>query len=110
MKLQRFLRFSFLLLASLALFGANSLAGDTDRLFERLRNTGEKYDVAGTVCEQAAKLDFELKYPAPKYQVVTGIGYSRGGETLGELDVVVFDTLTHRVTVAKVNFKALQNL
>jgi hypothetical protein len=83
----------------LGLLSLRSFAGDTNSLFEQLRNTAEKYEVAGTVCEQAARLDFEKKYPSPRYSVKTGIAYTRGHDTIGELDVVVFDTNNRSVVI-----------
>lgn len=65
------------------------------QVFEVLRNSGEKYEVVGTICEQVAKLKMQEAYPAPRYSVITGIAYNTGGSTVGELDVVVFETSTN---------------
>jgi len=82
------------------LMAVTAQAGDIRPLFQALHDSGEKYEIVGTVCEQVAKLMFEKTYPAPAHKVITGIAYGqRGGRTIGELDVVVFDTRTQKAMI-----------
>lgn len=64
--------------------------------FDALKNTGRDFEPTGAICEEVARLRFAEKYPQPEYTVVTGIQYMDGktGNTLGELDLVVFDNAT----------------
>lgn len=73
---------------------ANAFVAPLPQVFEALRSSGEKYEIVGTVCEQVAKLKMEESFPAPRYSVLTGIAYNIGPETVGELDVVVFENST----------------
>lgn len=74
-------------------------AGD---IFEQLKNSGEKYEIVGTICEQVARLDLQREYPAPRYVVETGISYGNASRTIGELDVIVFDSSEKAVLVGEV--------
>lgn len=80
----------------LILFVVNAFAGLGED-FRDLKNSGSNYEVIGTVCEEVARLRFQEEFPAPKYGVVTGVEYGDGNRTIGELDVVVFDSMTNRV-------------
>ncbi len=60
-------------------------------LFEALRDSGEKYFIVGTVCEQVAKLEMEETYKTPQYTVITGVQYGTKKRVVGELDVIVFE-------------------
>ncbi|MDG0815192.1 hypothetical protein [Bdellovibrio svalbardensis] len=80
------MKYFFLLL----LTASAAQAKDIQPLFEALRDSGEKYSVVGTVCEQVAKLDMQQIYPAPQYTVITGIQYGTKKRVIGELDVIVF--------------------
>lgn len=81
-----------------------SFAGNIQSLLKELENTHEKYEVTGTVCEQAARVMLAQYYPEPNYEILTGIEYSDYiGHVLGELDVVVFDHNTQKaILVAEV--------
>jgi len=68
-------------------------------VFQQLKSTSEKYQIKGTVCEQVARLELEQQYPAEEYSVENGIAYTRNGETLGELDVVVFRKSDHKAVL-----------
>lgn len=85
-----------------SLFAAPAFGNSVGDLVERLRDTGEKYEIVGTICEQAAKLDMEREYPAPRYRVETGISYGNWDRTVGELDVVVFDSDDAAVFIGEV--------
>lgn len=65
------MKFLFLLLLS----ASTAHAKDIQPLFEALRDSGEKYFIVGTVCEQVAKLNMQQIYKAPEYTVITGIQY-----------------------------------
>lgn len=71
-------------------------ATSIDDTFEQLRDSGEKYQIVGTVCEQVARLEMQIQYPAPQYDVLTGIAYRAGDKTIGELDVIVFESATQK--------------
>lgn len=64
--------------------------------FSALRDSGAKYEVIGTVCEQVARLRMMIEFPPPQYTVVTGIAYGDGHRTIGELDVIVFEGKNQR--------------
>ncbi len=86
------LSLAFLIFSNLAFAG---LAED----YEQIKNHGRNLEPIGTICEEIAQLRFAEKYPAPDYKVVTGIEYSDNERTLGELDVVVFNSKTNIVDV-----------
>ncbi|MFV8257224.1 hypothetical protein ACNQKP_05445 [Bdellovibrio bacteriovorus] len=77
-------------LLSTLLSVSTAQAKDIRPLFEALADSGARYEIVGTVCEQVAKLNLEQDYPAPDYYVVTGIYYGNKKHVIGELDVVVF--------------------
>jgi hypothetical protein len=91
------------------LFSLSAQAADLQTPFERLKDSGEKYEVTGTVCEQVAKIELERSYSKPAYLVTTGIAYADNRRVLGELDVIVFDRASRNaVLVGEV--KCWQNL
>lgn len=56
------------------------------------------FEPTGRVCEQAALIELERNYyPRSQYRIEQGISYFRGVETVGELDLVVFDKVTDEV-------------
>ncbi len=72
-------------------FSFNATAKDISGVFEKLQSSGENYEIAGTVCEQVARLELYETYPAPQFEIVTGIEYGDKSRVIGELDVVVFN-------------------
>jgi hypothetical protein len=66
-------------------------AAPLGEVFEQLKDSGENYEITGTVCEQVARLELQRDYPAPRYEVLTGVAYAEARRVIGELDVVVFD-------------------
>jgi hypothetical protein len=70
---------------------AFSVSADPEADFQALKNITISYETKGTICEQVAKLRFVERFPSPDYDVITGIAYRTDSETLGELDIVVFD-------------------
>lgn len=79
-----------------------SFAGPIDDLVNALKDSGEKFEIVGTICEQAARLDLEREYLAPRFTVETGISYGNQNRTIGELDVIVFDSSRNALVVAEV--------
>jgi hypothetical protein len=65
--------------------------------FRALKDSGIDYEVVGAICEEVTRLRFEEEYPSNQYAVVTGVEYSDGNRTIGELDVVVFKNSTQQV-------------
>jgi hypothetical protein len=64
--------------------------------FRALKDSGIDYQVIGAVCEEVTRLRTEEEF-GPKYVVTTGVEYSDGNRTIGELDVVVFDKASQKV-------------
>jgi hypothetical protein len=64
------------------------------QLFEKLKTVPVSYSTYGTVCEQAARLEFEVLYPKKEFKIETGISFSHHpfhqGDVAGEMDLVVF--------------------
>lgn len=87
---------SFLIIASV-LFSISSFAADIEPYFEALKQTGVNYEPDGAICEQVAKLRYRDEYPDAQFLITTGVEYSTGDRTLGELDIVVIDRATQKV-------------
>lgn len=81
------------LVLSVHFFALQLFAGFNED-FEKIKNSGRDLEPTGAICEEVAQLRFAEKYPAPKYQVVTGIEYSDAKGSVGELDLIVFNTET----------------
>lgn len=63
--------------------------------YEQIKDLGRDMEPTGAICEEVARLRFSEKYPEPEFTVVTGIQYSdKAGNTIGELDLIVFDNKT----------------
>ncbi len=89
----------FLAILGLLFISQVCFAGLTED-FEALKNGGRNYDATGTICEEVARLRFSEKYPMPDHLVVVGIQYAdKTGNTIGELDLVVFDNKTQIATL-----------
>lgn len=83
-----------------AFFGISfSSAIEVGKAFEELRDSGENYEIIGTVCEQVARLEMQRRYAQREYQVTTGIRYFDQTRTIGELDLVVIDRFTNRAVL-----------
>ena len=92
------LKFQLVVSSVLVFFlSAPAYSRNIEPVFQQLKTSSEKYQIVGTVCEQVARLELELQYPADEYSVENGIAYTQGGQTLGELDVVVFRRNDHKV-------------
>ncbi len=65
--------------------------------FRDLKDSGINYEIVGSVCEEVLRLRYQEEFPANKYSVVTGIEYGDGSRTVGELDVIVFESNTQKV-------------
>ena len=90
----------FILLISA--FSNPSYADPVSDLVERLKGTDEKYEIVGTICEQAARIELEREFQPPRYQIETGISYGNNSKTIGEIDVVIFDSDKKVALVAEV--------
>lgn len=87
---------------TLILISTQAFAGLTED-YHQLKNNGTNHSPIGTICEEVAQLRYIEKYPAPEFRVITGITYSDKERTLGELDLVVFDTASNQaVLIAEV--------
>ncbi|WP_415064021.1 hypothetical protein [Bdellovibrio sp.] len=81
------------------LFSAVCFAGDIEPVFEALKSSAVNYEPDGAVCEQVARLRLQEDYPDKDFLLATGIEYSTGGQTLGELDLVVINRTTQKVVL-----------
>lgn len=87
----------------LALLFVSSAFADWAQDFSELKEIPRSYEDAGSICEEVARLEMQREYPAPQYKVEVGIAYGDGTRTIGELDVVIFDTnLNKAIKVAEV--------
>lgn len=60
--------------------------------FAFLSQQKANYKTEGVVCEQLAKREFSKIYPSDRYYIDVGVEYRDSqGQTIGELDLVVFD-------------------
>lgn len=84
-------KFFFVFVSLLTL---NSFAGLTED-YHALKNAGKDLSAIGSICEDVTQLRYIEQYPQPQYRVLTGIAYSDKDRTIGELDLIVFDTNTH---------------
>ncbi len=89
--------------ALFALLLSFSAQADIHDDFQALKNVRKDYQAIGTICEEVARLQLSRLYQAPYYKVVTGIEYGNSGRTIGELDVIVFESRTgEAIKVAEV--------
>lgn len=72
-------------------------AASWEQDFELLKDVPVSYEAAGTICEEIARLDMQVEYPAPQYNVLVGIAYGNEERVIGELDVVIFDNNIQKV-------------
>ncbi|MDG0816024.1 hypothetical protein [Bdellovibrio svalbardensis] len=87
----------FILVCSL-FFSLNTFAATWAEDFENLKSVPRSYEDSGAICEEIARLDVQKSYPAPQYEVITGISYSdEQRRVIGELDVIVFDKNMNKV-------------
>lgn len=99
----------FLLFFASVLFSISAFAADTEAYFEALKQSGINYEPDGAICEQVAKLHYREEYPAGPFLITTGVEYSTGVLTLGELDIVVIDRATQKVVLVS-EVKCWRNL
>lgn len=81
----------------LGLFAAGAEAADLESIFESLKQSAVNYEPDGAVCEQVARLHFQKQFPAETFVISGGVEYDIGGDTLGELDVIVLQKNSHKV-------------
>ncbi|MDG0817458.1 hypothetical protein [Bdellovibrio svalbardensis] len=91
----------FTLILSLVFVSASSFAGDLQAAFAALQNSKVNYEPDGAVCEQLAILKARVTYPESAYDITGGIEYDIGGETLGELDLVILEKQTRKVVLVE---------
>lgn len=87
----------FILSLGLLVSATNAFA-DVAQSFERIRHQARHYRDPGAVCEEVARAEFAVMYPPPQYEVIVGVAYHLGGRTVGELDLVLMDKNTQKVT------------
>jgi hypothetical protein len=61
----------------------------SDFFMERLRNIPASYQDTGSICERVAELELAGQYKPPQYRIESGVQYSNGQRTLGELDLII---------------------
>ncbi|MBC7464431.1 MAG: hypothetical protein H7256_00435 [Bdellovibrio sp.] len=74
----------------ISIFSISAFAG-LEEDYLAIKDSGRDFEPAGAICEEVAKLDIQHQFPAPNFNVITGIAYSDQFGTLGELDIIVFD-------------------
>lgn len=76
---------------AIVFYGIFAFAGLAED-FEKIKNNGHDHEPTGAICEEIAQLRFSEIYPAPEYEVITGVQYSdEKNSTIGELDLIVFN-------------------
>ncbi|XGC82158.1 hypothetical protein ACES2L_06630 [Bdellovibrio bacteriovorus] len=80
-------------------FSFNSAAADIEPYFEALKQSRVNYEPDGAICEMVGLLQYAQEYPPRDYILTSGIEYSTGELTLGELDVVIIDRKTQKVVL-----------
>lgn len=85
--------------AILVLFSFSALAADIEPVFQALQQSAVNYEPDGSVCEQVALLKLRESYPTEDFSIANGVEYSTGGDTLGELDLVVVEKKTNKVVL-----------
>ncbi len=89
----------FTLILSLVFVSASAFAGDLEAAFTALQDSKVNYEPDGAICEQLAILKARAAYPESTYDIMNGIEYDTGGETVGELDLVILEKQTHKVVL-----------
>ncbi|KYG63715.1 hypothetical protein AZI86_12865 [Bdellovibrio bacteriovorus] len=80
-----------------ALFVSLSAFSGWNEDFAELKKIPRDYNDAGSICEEVARLDMQRAYPGPQYKVEVGIAYADEERTIGELDIIIFDTNMNKV-------------
>lgn len=65
-----------------------------NQYFEVLSYEKENFEPDGKVCERVAVREVEALYPRENYEILNSIQYDNKKETVGELDLVIFDRQT----------------
>ncbi len=99
----------FFLFSIVSSFNVTHAISDLDSAFEALKESPEDFKIAGTVCEQVARLELEEQFPPESYTIENGITYTQDGRILGELDVVVFSKTESSPVVLIGEVKCWQN-
>ncbi|MNK01196.1 hypothetical protein D3C87_189910 [compost metagenome] len=84
----------------LSFVGLNAFAIKSEEAFELLKNSKENYEPIGAICEQVARLELAQEYDQNKYEIIVGIEYADSRQTIGELDVVIFEKATKKAILS----------
>lgn len=84
------------LFIALLFVGSVSQARSLNELFDMLKDSGVDYEPAGAICEQVAMIELKVLYPESQYRLVNSIEYTKGSETIGELDIVAINLQTNQ--------------
>lgn len=87
-----------LLISILAFAKDQPLTPKLQPVYEVLKELPVDYKPEGAVCEQIARLEAHQVFPQDQFLVVLGVEYHVGAGTLGELDLVVVDKSSRKVT------------
>lgn len=89
----------FLISAAILFVSLTSAAADIEPYFEALKQSRVNFEPDGAICEMVGLLQYAQTYPPSDYVLASGIEYSTGELTLGELDIVVIDRRTAKVVL-----------
>lgn len=87
------------LILSLVFVSTSSFAGDMQAAFAALQDSRVNYEPDGAICEQLAVLKARTSYAREDYDIINGIEYDIGAQTLGELDLVVLEKQSRKVVL-----------
>lgn len=90
-------------------FYASLALADWTSDFNALKNHPRSYEDTGAICEELARLKFERKFNNSNFEVLVGIAYGDVQNTIGELDIVVFDHSQEKVILVS-EVKCWKNL
>ncbi|MFZ9596468.1 MAG: hypothetical protein ACO3A2_10375 [Bdellovibrionia bacterium] len=91
----------FLSIFFLQCSAAHAFVPNLEQLFERLKSVVDDYEIAGSICEQVAKLHLESQFPPDDFKIEHEVAYSLGSikKVLGELDLVVIRKKDQKVVL-----------
>lgn len=64
---------------------------------ELFKDKGYDWEANGNMCEYMAREEMKIHFPEDKYEIKSGIVYKFKNNTIGELDLVVFNRATNMV-------------
>ncbi|UOF02349.1 hypothetical protein [Bdellovibrio reynosensis] len=89
----------FLISLTVLFISFTASAADIEPYFEALKQSRVNYEPDGAICEMVGLLQYAQDYPSSDYILASGIEYSTGELTLGELDIVIIDRNTAKVVL-----------